>query len=482
MRRVSLRGLAARKLRLALTALAIVLGVTFVTGTLVLGDTLNRTFDNLVGTVYQHVSFEIRGKARLHGGNLGGVDSTANRGTVPESILPAVRKLAGVQFAYGSISGYAQFIDRHGNSINDGNSAGFSFDPNPQLSALRLVEGHAPVGPGDVLMDVSTATKHHFKVGDRVRMLVPGGPRPFTVTGLVKFGNDNSLAGTSLAAFSLPVAQELFNSRGRFDTINVLAARGADNVTLQRAISGVLPPGVEVVSGQTVADELHQTINNALSFLTTALLIFGFIALFVGAFTIFNTFSITIGQRTRELALLRLVGAGRRQVFGSVLAEAALTGLIASIVGLGLGVLAALGLKALLGAFGISLPSAPLVFRARTPIVALAVGVGVTVLSAVGPAWRACADRAGGRSRRAARRPIGKTAAAAPDRRDRDRARGRGTAAARGRPSEGRSGRARGTRRIHRDGAAGAGDRASAVGCARAPDRGGVRDTGSDRP
>ncbi|HEY2654847.1 MAG TPA: ABC transporter permease [Solirubrobacteraceae bacterium] len=389
MRRVSLRGLAARKLRLTLTALAIVLGVTFVTGTLVLGDTLNRTFDNLVGTVYQHVSFEIRGKARLHGGNLGGVDSTANRATVPESILPAVRKLPGVQFAYGSITGYAQFIDRQGNSINDGNSAGFSFDPNPQLSALRLVKGHAPVGSGDVLMDVSTATKHHFKVGDRVRMLVPGGPRTFMLTGLIKFGNDNSLAGASLAAFSLPVAQDLFNSRGRFDTINILAAQGADNVTLQRAISRVLPPGVEVVSGQTVANELHQTINNALSFLTTALLIFGFIALFVGAFTIFNTFSITIGQRTRELALLRLVGAGRGQVFGSVLAEAALTGLVASIVGLGLGVLAALGLKALLGAFGISLPSAPLVFRARTPIVALAVGIGVTVLSAVVPAWRA---------------------------------------------------------------------------------------------
>jgi putative ABC transport system permease protein len=389
MRRVSLRGLAARKLRLALTALAIVLGVTFVTGTLVLGDTLNRTFDNLVGTVYQHVSFEIRGQARLHGSNLGGVDSTANRAPVPESILPAVRKLAGVQFAYGSVSGYAQFIDRHGNSINDGNSAGFSFDPNPQLSALRLVQGHAPVGPDDVLMDVSTATKHHFAVGDRVRMLVPGGPRTFTLTGLVKFGTDNSLAGASLAAFSLPVAQALFRSRGHYDTINILAAPGADNVALQRAIEKVLPPGVEVVSGQTVADELHQTINNALSFLTTALLIFGFIALFVGAFTIFNTFSITIGQRTRELALLRLVGASRRQVFGSVLGEAALTGLIASIVGLGLGVLAALGLKALLGAFGISLPSAPLVFRARTPIVALAVGVGVTILSAIAPAWRA---------------------------------------------------------------------------------------------
>jgi len=389
MRRVSLRGLAARKLRLVLTALAIVLGVTFVTGTLVLGDTLNRTFNNLVGTVYQHVSFEIRGKARLSGTGAGGVDSTKNRAPVPESILASVRRLPGVQYAYGSVGGYAQFIDRHGNSINDGNTQGFSFDPNPELSSLRLVEGRAPAGPHDVLMDRATATKNHFSVGDRVRMLVPGGAQTFTITGIMTFGTSDSLAGASLAAFAMPVAQDLFHLRGRFDTINILAAPGANNVDLQRAIEKVLPSGVEVVSGQTVASELHQTINNALSFLTTALLIFGFIALFVGAFTIFNTFSITIGQRTRELALLRLVGAGRRQVFGSVLLEAALTGLIASIIGLGLGVLAALGLKALLGAFGISLPSAPLVFEARTPIVAIAVGVGVTVLSAIVPAWRA---------------------------------------------------------------------------------------------
>ena len=146
---------------------------------------------------------------------------------------------------------------------------------------------------------------------------------------------------------------------------------------------------MEVVSGQTVASQLSTAVDNALSFISTALLIFAAIALFVGGFTIFNTLSITVGQRTRELALLRLVGAGRRQVFGSVLGEAALTGLIASLVGLGLGVVAALGLKALLKAFGITLPAAPLVFQARTPIVAIAVGVGVTVLSAIVPARRA---------------------------------------------------------------------------------------------
>src|SRR6185312_12441031 len=193
----------------------------------------------------------------------------------------------------------------------------------------------------------------------------------------------------TLAGFDLSTAQALFDTHGQYDTISVLAASGADDVKLQRQIAGILPAGVEVVSGQSVANELSSTVNHQLSFISTALLIFALISLLVGGFTIFNTFSITVGQRTRELALLRIVGASRRQLFRSVLSEAALTGLVASVIGLGLGVLAALGLKALLGAFGIVLPSAPLVFEARTVAVALGVGVGVTVLSAIIPARRA---------------------------------------------------------------------------------------------
>jgi putative ABC transport system permease protein len=389
--RVTRNGLLARKLRLALTALAIVIGVTFVTGTLVLGDTLNRTFDNIVGTAYQHVSFEIRGKSTLTGMGAQGPDSIVNRRPIPQSILADVRRLPGVAFAYGSVAGYAQFIARDGSSIgNGGNSTlGYSFDPNPHLSPLTLVQGRAPRSADEVVMDKGTAAKYHFAVGDRVRMQLPNAPQTFTITGIIKFGNDDNLAGATLAGFYLPAAQVLFNSPGRYDTINVLAARGADNVTLQRAIARVLPPGVEVVSGQTIASELDRTVSSALSFLSTALLIFALISLFVGGFTIFNTFAITVGQRTRELALLRLVGASRRQVFRSVLAEAALTGLFAALVGLGLGVLAALGLRALLEAFGVTLPSSPLVFEARTVVVAIAVGVGVTVLSAIVPARRA---------------------------------------------------------------------------------------------
>jgi putative ABC transport system permease protein len=239
-------------------------------------------------------------------------------------------------------------------------------------------------------MDLGTAQKYHFSVGNKVKILLPRDPtRTFTITGIVKFGTANNLAGASLAAFDVPTAQTLFGHVGQFDTINVVATPGSDKRAVQRAIAAALPSGVEVVTGQTVVTEQTSNISNALGFFNVALLVFAFIALFVGAFTIVNTFSITVGQRTKELALLRIVGASRGQVFRSVLSEAALVGLLASLVGLGLGVLAALGLEALLGVFGVTLPSGPLVFEARTVIVCLAVGVVVTMVSAIGPARRA---------------------------------------------------------------------------------------------
>jgi putative ABC transport system permease protein len=389
MRKITMRGLLARKLRLALTALAIALGVTFVTGTLVLTDTLNRTFDALIGTAYEHTNFQVRGTAAFNNDTAAAANGTADRRPIPASIAAAVRRLPGVAYVDPSVGGYAQFVSG-GNAIGGAGSAlGFSFDPNRQLSSVRLVDGSAPRGPDDVVMDKGTATKYHFRVGDRVSVLSGRPPQSFTITGIVSFGAADNLAGTTLAGFSLQTAQALFNTHSDDDAINILAKPGADNIRLQRAIARILPPGVEVVSGQTVASELSSAVRNGLGFLTTALLVFAFISLFVGAFTIFNTFSITVGQRTRELALLRVIGASRRQVFRSVLGEAVLVGLAASLVGVGLGVLAAVALKALLGAFGVTLPSAPLVLEARTVVLALAVGVGVTVISAIGPARRA---------------------------------------------------------------------------------------------
>ncbi len=238
-------------------------------------------------------------------------------------------------------------------------------------------------------MDLGTAQKYDFKVGQQVRILLQGPTRTFTISGLVRFGTADNLAGATLAAFELPTAQRILGHVGNFDAINVLAQPGADKTQVQRAIAQVLPGGVEVVTGQTVINEQTSQVSKALGFFNTALLVFGFIALFVGGFTILNTFSITVGQRTRELALLRIVGASRRQVFRSVLGEAAVVGLVASFIGIGLGVLAALGLEALLSGFGVTLPSGPLVFEARTVIVCLIVGVGVTLVSAISPARRA---------------------------------------------------------------------------------------------
>src|SRR5580693_4296186 len=223
MRRVTIKGLLARKLRLALTALAIVLGVTFVTGTLILGDTLNRTFNNLIGTAYQHISLQIRGQQQLNeGSSAAAVNGTADRRPVPESIAASVRRLRGVEYVHGSVGGYAQFMTRDGNAIGGGGGStlGFSFDPNSQLSPYRLVEGHAPTSADDVVMDKATATKHHFAVGDRVLINLPNRPQTFTISGIVTFGSDDNLAGLTLAGFDLPTAQRLFDSPGRYDAIN----------------------------------------------------------------------------------------------------------------------------------------------------------------------------------------------------------------------------------------------------------------------
>jgi putative ABC transport system permease protein len=386
--KVTIKGLLAHKLRLALTAVAIVLGVTFIAGTFVLTDTLHNTFSTLFGNIYQNVDFQVRGVAAFTSNAPGGA---AVRPTIPESILPQVRAVSGVAFAQGQVTGRATYVGRDGKQISNGGAPtlGVSFDPNRQLSALRIVEGRAPTTSDDVVMDEGTAQKHHFAVGDRVDILLLGPPKTFTITGIARFGTANNLAGATLAAFTLPTAQALFDEVGRLDSINVLAASGANKSMVQRDIAKVLPRGVEVVTGQTVANEQTNTISQALGFFSVALLVFAFIALFVGGFTIFNTFSIIVGQRTKELALVRIVGASRRQVFRSVLLEAFIVGLVASLVGLGLGVLAALGLEALLSAFGITLPSGPLAFETRTVIVALLVGVGVTVVSAISPARRA---------------------------------------------------------------------------------------------
>jgi putative ABC transport system permease protein len=380
--KVTIKGLLAHKLRLGLTALAIVLGVTFISGTFVLTDTLHNTFTELFGNIYSKIDFQVRGVAQLgSGGN-------AVRNELPESLLATVRGVPGVAAAEGGVTGYAQFIGHDDKAIQTGGAPtlAVSFNPDQQFSSLHLIAGDPPTTSQDVVMDAGTAQKYGFSVGQQVRILTTGPTQTFTITGIAEFGTANNLAGATLAAFTLPTAQAIAQETGKLDDISVVSTPGVNKSAVQRAIAKVLPSGVEVVTGQAVVNESTNSVNQALGFFSTALLVFAFISLFVGAFTIFNTFSIIVGQRTRELALLRIVGANRRQIFRSVLGEAAITGLVSSVIGLALGVLAAIGLEALLRGFGITLPPGSLVFAPRTVIVGLLVGVGVTVVSALGPA------------------------------------------------------------------------------------------------
>ena len=383
--KITIKGLLAHKLRLVLTALAIVLGVMFIAGTFVLTDTLNKTFNTLFGNIYQNIDLQVRGVAEFGSGG------TATRNPIPESILTTVRKVPGVEEANGTVSGYAQYIGSNGKALSTGGAPtlGISWDPEPQLSTLHLVQGSPPSTPHDVVMDLGTAQKYNFKVGQQVRVLLQGPTQTFTITGLARFGTADNLAGATLAAFDIPTAQRVLGEVGKFDSINIVTTPNADKAQVQRNIAAAVPRDVEVVTGQTVINEATSAIGQALGFFNTALLVFAFISLFVGGFTILNTFSIIVGQRTKELALLRIVGASRRQVFRSVLGEAAIVGLVSSLIGLGLGVLAAIGLEALLKGFGVTLPSGPIAFEPRTVIVCLIVGIGVTVVSAISPARRA---------------------------------------------------------------------------------------------
>ncbi len=385
--RLVLRGMLAHKLRVALTALSIILGVTFVTGTLVLTDTLRNTFTSLFTKVYANVDLQVRGLAAFSEGQDGGT----TRKPISDSLLSQIRATPGVAAADGTAAGYAQFIDKHGKALDTGGAPalGYSYNTSARLSSLNLVAGHAPHGMGEVVIDRGTAKKCHFHIGDHLRILLVGPTRAFKVVGIVSFGSADNLAGATIAAFDLHTAQILFNEVGQLNSVEVLAKAGTSIDQLRHSIAAQLPKGVQVVTGQQVADEQSGAINTALGFFATALLVFAAISLFVGAFTIFNTFSITVGQRTRELALLRVIGASRRQVFRSVLAEAFVLGLLSSLIGLALGVLTAMGLEALLSAFGVTLPKGDLVFQGRTVFAAIAVGLGVTMVSAVSPARRA---------------------------------------------------------------------------------------------
>ena len=385
--KTTIKGLMAHKLRLALTGLAVVLGVGFIAGTYVLTDTMNATFDNLFADTTRGVDVVVRSENAFESETSTG---EGEREPMPEGLVQTIEDVDGVEEANGSVSGFAQIVDKNGDAItpNGPPTLGFNWFENEE-SAVELRTGEAPTSPTEVAIDAATARNNDFELGDRVQVLLQGPSRTFTLVGTIGVGEADNLAGATIAAFETETAQTLFDKEGLFDTIEVSGTGGTSAGELRSRIAGALPEGYEALTGEAVADEQAQSLQEALSFFNTALLAFGFIALFVGAFIIFNTFSIVVAQRTRELALLRALGATGRQVMASVFVESAIVGLLASIVGLGAGIGIALGLQALLSSFGIELPSTDLQFEPRTAIVAIVVGVVVTVLSAIAPARRA---------------------------------------------------------------------------------------------
>jgi putative ABC transport system permease protein len=385
--RLALRGLATRKLRSALTAVAIVLGVATVSGTYVLTDSIRSAFDTIFSSVYRGTDAAITGKSAL--------SATTNTNLPPfdESLLAKVKELSGVAAATGGVADETtNLIGKNGKVISFGFAPhlGFSVDPEqPQFSSLTLVDGDWP-GQGEVVIDRSTARKKNIRVGDTVPVEAQGPATPFKVSGLVKFGTSSlDIGGATLAGFDLETAQKLFRKDGKLDQIRVARKPGVTSAELLRQIRGILPPQTQVRSGQAQAAEDANDTNSFTSFLQTFLLSFGGIALFVGSFVIANSLSITVAQRTREFATLRTIGASRRQLLRSVLLESLVLGVLASVTGLFLG----LGLAKLLfwifDKAGLTLANSGLLLQTRTVIVALLVGVLVTVVASLRPAMRA---------------------------------------------------------------------------------------------
>ncbi|MFP5320014.1 MAG: ABC transporter permease [Acidimicrobiia bacterium] len=374
-----LKGALAHRLRLAHTGMAVALAVSLVAGTFALADTISAAFRQAATAAPDGVAVVVRSAAKF----TGQATSLPEREPVPDSLVPAVQAVPGVASAWGVVWGYAQVVDEGGKSIaSDGLPAvGTSWSPGDPLSA-----GRAPQGPGEVVIDEATARAHGLELGDRIKVLFQDVVREFVIEGLRKAGD---VIGSSLAAFDLATTQQVMGQDGKLDRIEVKADDRIEPDVLRARIAGVLPDRYEVVTDAQAAKEAERSWTEALGFLTTGLLVFAAVALLVSAFIIFNTFSILVAQRTRELGLLRALGGSRRQVTATVLTEAVAVGVVGSVVGLLLGFGTATGLLALLRATGLDVPEAPLVFTGGTVLAALACGLAVTVVAAALPAYRA---------------------------------------------------------------------------------------------
>jgi putative ABC transport system permease protein len=389
---VALKGLAGRKFRATLTAIAIVLGVAMISGTYVLTDTIDKAFSQIFDESYAGTDAVITGK----GADISFQGDTAETPPVPADLLEKVRSLPTVELAMGGIynEADAKILDKDGKAINTQGapSLGFGFDTSAAYSRfnpLNLVAGRWPTAPEEVVIDQGTADKQGYDVGERILISTLKPKQEFTLTGIAKYGEVSSLGTATFAVFELETAQRLLDREGEFDAISVAAKAGTSPEQLVRQIEPLLPPVAKVQTGQTEAQDQKDEISEFTKFIEYFLLAFAAIALFVGAFVIFNTLSITVAQRTREFATLRTIGASRRQVLGSVVLEALTIGTIASVIGLFAGLGLAKGLNALFRALNLDLPTAGTVFATRTIVVSLLVGIVITLLAGLFPAIRA---------------------------------------------------------------------------------------------
>jgi putative ABC transport system permease protein len=383
----ALRGLLGRKLRTALTAIAIVLGVATVSGTYVLTDSINNAFHSIFYETRAGSDAVVSGKSPFDVS--GGTGTSAP--SFDESLLQKVRALPEVAEAQGQVNGDAHLIGKNGKAIVYGGAPNLGFsiaDGASRFNPLQLVSGSWPKA-NEVVVDKSTASKEHFKIGQIIGVQSQGPVKRLRMSGTVKFGSVSTIGGATLAGFNLPTAQQLFDKPGKLDEIAVAAAQGVSDQKLISSIQSVLPSDTQVRSAQAQAHEDAKDTDSFISFLQKFLLGFGGVALFVGSFVIANSLSITIAQRTREFATLRTLGASRPQILRSVMLEALVMGVLASIVGLFAGLALAKGLFSLFDAVGFTLPNNGLTLETRTIVVALIVGIVVTLVASLRPALRA---------------------------------------------------------------------------------------------
>jgi putative ABC transport system permease protein len=386
---VALKGLAARKFRASLTALAVVLGVAMISGTYVLTDTINNGFDTIFTQSYKNADVVISGKSAFTNSNGNQVEPPS----FPESVLTKVRGLPGVAVAAGAVqSDQVRLLKKDGKIVSTGGAPplGFSVDPKyNQFNPTVLTAGDWPRGPAEVAIDDHTASDNGYHVGDSVGVESNGPARQYKITGIAKFQGVSSTGGATFALFAPKVAQALFHKVGQLDLIRVQSKAGVSKSQLIDQIKPLLPSTATVRDVSAQVKEDKKNLGGFINFLRYALLAFAFIALFVGSFVIANTLSITIAQRTREFATLRTLGASRRQVLWAVVLEALIVGFIASVVGLFLGLGLAKILNKLFVAVGIDLPQGSTVFATRTIVVSLVVGTLITLIASLRPARRA---------------------------------------------------------------------------------------------